>query len=150
MKKVFVAVIIVLLFANALPVQARYEPIEKAFEIRTMPDRTQVLYTHGKPYKGTRIHMLAQVRTMLGQPQEKYLLLLNHDGTGTGLGKPDNRFLLLQNPKTGRWQVIAESYRLNGTIIGASDPGKDLHDVTVVVQDLQPQTVELVSVQKPF
>lgn len=151
MKKIFTYVTAVVMVTCAvMPVQAKYEPIEKAFEIRTMPDSTKVLYAQGKPFKGTRIQMLAKVLTILGQPQEKHLMLLNQDGTGGGLGKADNRLLLLQHPKTKQWRLIAESYQLGGIIIGAYDPSLDLKDLTVFIQDTQPQNVERVFIEKPF
>ena len=144
----FIIALVAMVTANT-PVFARYEPIEKAFEIRTMSDSTKVLYAKGKPFKGTRIQMLGKVQTILGQPKEKYLMLLNQEGTGTGLGKPDNRYLLFYNPHTKQWQVIAESYMLGGTIIGAFDPGADIYSVEVFIQDQQPQAVEQKFVPKP-
>lgn len=150
MKKIFVFVVMALFAMSAIPVHAKYEPIEKAFELRTMPDSTKVLYVQGKPFKGTRIQMLAKVATILGQSNEKHLLLLNQEGTGGGLGKADNRLLLMQHPKTKQWHVVAESYQLMGTIIGAYDPSRDLKDLTVFIQDTAPQRVDRVFIQKPF
>lgn len=149
MKKVFITALVLMVSILATKQTTAQCNQNNFFELTTMPDSTKVLTVKGKPFTKTRIDALARAEVILMQPRETHLMLLSDNGSGGCLGKTDNRWLLIQDTKTKRWKLVADSYSLGKTIMGAYDPADDLPEITIFLQNTLDQEPERIFVKKP-